>query len=244
MSACSALGCEKIAKARGLCNTHYERARLGRDDGGLPNAVPRPRCSVDGCESDSRSLGMCGAHYYKSRRMKRCPGCGVAISHSAKSCRPCLSQVATSENEARSEVRECHMCLRALSIESFRRYDRNRSYRQRHVNCIACEDAYEVLRGFIGPVSAMRLKAFAKSIGVPMAEIAETYPPDGACEGCGLIGVNGKRLALDHCHETKMLRGWLCDSCNTGIGLAGDNAAGVRRWLSYLERFEAGGDWL
>ena len=46
-------------------------------------------------------------------------------------------------------------------------------------------------------------------------------------------------LACDHDHQTGEYRGWLCKNCNTGLGLLGDDAEGLRRMLAYLERSSA-----
>ncbi len=32
----------------------------------------------------------------------------------------------------------------------------------------------------------------------------------------------GRRLAVDHCHTTGKIRGLLCTTCNTALGLLGD----------------------
>ena len=58
---------------------------------------------------------------------------------------------------------------------------------------------------------------------------------------CGICGTPhidkpGKRLHIDHCHETGKLRGTLCNSCNLGIGKLGDNLDGLRRATAYLEK--------
>ncbi len=45
-----------------------------------------------------------------------------------------------------------------------------------------------------------------------------------------------------HCHVTGVFRGWLCNKCNAGFGMLGDNLAGVERRLEYLRRFERGGE--
>lgn len=59
----------------------------------------------------------------------------------------------------------------------------------------------------------------------------------GCCACCGVkANRNGKRLFVDHDHVTGAVRGILCTNCNRGIGALGDNAAGVRRALDYLER--------
>lgn len=44
------------------------------------------------------------------------------------------------------------------------------------------------------------------------------------------------RLAVDHNHKTKVIRGLLCRRCNTGLSLFGDSAAVLRRAAKYLER--------
>lgn len=53
----------------------------------------------------------------------------------------------------------------------------------------------------------------------------------------GLCAICRKHLAehVDHCHRTKFVRGILCFGCNRGLGKASDDAALLRRGLSYLE---------
>lgn len=41
-------------------------------------------------------------------------------------------------------------------------------------------------------------------------------------------------LAVDHCHETGVIRGLLCSDCNIGLGKLGDNLHGLRRAVNYL----------
>jgi hypothetical protein len=47
-----------------------------------------------------------------------------------------------------------------------------------------------------------------------------------------------KRLAIDHCHKTDRIRGFLCAHCNRAIGLANDDPALLRAMADYLERTE------
>ena len=42
---------------------------------------------------------------------------------------------------------------------------------------------------------------------------------------------------LDYDHETGKFRGWLCNSCNRGIGLLCNSADGVQKALKYLQRY-------
>ena len=57
-------------------------------------------------------------------------------------------------------------------------------------------------------------------------------PEDGLCECCRKLPRSG--LNLDHDHATGEFRGWLCHSCNTGIGKLGDSVEGLEQALAYL----------
>lgn len=62
-----------------------------------------------------------------------------------------------------------------------------------------------------------------------------TRPCPPACECCGRS--SGKRaLGLDHCHSAGKFRGWLCGSCNRGMGYFGDTITGLMRAVRYLRR--------
>lgn len=43
------------------------------------------------------------------------------------------------------------------------------------------------------------------------------------------------RFFVDHCHDTKEVRGLLCHQCNTALGLLKDNTASLARAIEYLE---------
>jgi hypothetical protein len=63
--------------------------------------------------------------------------------------------------------------------------------------------------------------------------LAEIVGPRAhACEICRREGPTD----LDHDHTTGAFRGWLCRPCNLGLGKLGDDVAGVRRAIAYLER--------
>lgn len=58
----------------------------------------------------------------------------------------------------------------------------------------------------------------------------------GVCAICGRKErVGGKRLAVDHDHESGRTRGLLCNSCNLGIGKFNDNPALLAAAVLYLE---------
>ena len=41
---------------------------------------------------------------------------------------------------------------------------------------------------------------------------------------------------IDHCHTTGEVRGLLCNSCNRGVGLLGDNVSNLERAILYLNK--------
>lgn len=53
---------------------------------------------------------------------------------------------------------------------------------------------------------------------------------------CRICAHPMKKPCIDHCHETKRVRGLLCVSCNSGLGFFYDNPALLREAASYLER--------
>lgn len=66
MNLCPIDNCEREVKVRGLCQTHYQRARRS---GTLPNiqAPPNLPCSVEGCERKNSAKGLCKMHYMRKR---------------------------------------------------------------------------------------------------------------------------------------------------------------------------------
>lgn len=55
----------------------------------------------------------------------------------------------------------------------------------------------------------------------------------GVCAICGSSG-EGRRLCVDHDHETGKVRGLLCLLCNNGIGLFKDSSAVAQLATNYL----------
>jgi|TARA_R100001530_G_scaffold104340_1_gene72675 hypothetical protein len=60
---------------------------------------------------------------------------------------------------------------------------------------------------------------------------APPQPETGQCDCCHKKG----RLMCDHEHGTSTFRGWLCKSCNVGMGELGDDLEGILQAAIYLE---------
>jgi hypothetical protein len=57
-------------------------------------------------------------------------------------------------------------------------------------------------------------------------------PENSRCQCCREV----RELCLDHDHITGDFRGWICKSCNAGIGRLGDTLAGVEAAFKYMRR--------
>jgi hypothetical protein len=63
--------------------------------------------------------------------------------------------------------------------------------------------------------------------------------PPSINEKCAICGAshseNRKGLALDHCHNTGKIRGYLCQACNLGLGNFKDDKSLLLRAIEYLK---------
>lgn len=55
------------------------------------------------------------------------------------------------------------------------------------------------------------------------------------CKICRKMCSNGRRLAVDHCHETNKIRGLLCSRCNTSIGKFEHSESLLQTAIKYLK---------
>lgn len=63
---------------------------------------------------------------------------------------------------------------------------------------------------------------------------------DGVCYLCGKGPETQRwgRLALDHCHETGVVRKLLCHHCNAALGNFGDSVEMLEKAIDYLKSFK------
>lgn len=62
---------------------------------------------------------------------------------------------------------------------------------------------------------------------------------EGKCRICFIHAKDLKRgLAVDHCHDSKKVRGLLCHSCNMAIGLMKHDVSIINHAISYLSEHQ------
>ena len=63
---------------------------------------------------------------------------------------------------------------------------------------------------------------------------------DGKCALCGRASIQlKKRLCVDHCHTTGVIRGLLCYRCNNALCKLGDTEERIIEVFQYLQRAKA-----
>lgn len=85
--------------------------------------------------------------------------------------------------------------------------------------------------------AATRAAQLKRSYGISSAAFdAMVAKQGGVCALCGRPPGAGKRLSIDHDHETGTVRELLCHRCNFAVGLLGDSPIAARAVAAYLER--------
>lgn len=69
----------------------------------------------------------------------------------------------------------------------------------------------------------------------PMARDALLEKQGGVCAVCGTARWNGSGPHVDHDHATGKVRGILCSTCNTALGMIKDDPGIARAMADYLE---------
>jgi len=59
---------------------------------------------------------------------------------------------------------------------------------------------------------------------------------NGCCGACNQPPLKGKRLVVDHCHRTGLVRGLLCRTCNVALGLLEEDPQRIYSLADYLLR--------
>ena len=53
---------------------------------------------------------------------------------------------------------------------------------------------------------------------------------------CEICHQSGKKMCLDHCHETNVFRGWICDDCNIALGRVREDVKVLQAMIDYISK--------
>lgn len=131
-------------------------------------------------------------------------------------------------------MKTCSGCNETQPLDDFHRHARGAFGRRSR--CKACDGEYKKARYASRPRLNLDIH-LRRHYGITV----ETYDEmvdlqGGVCLICGRPPTtNGRRLAVDHDHDTGAIRGLLCTPCNSGIGQLGDSVDRLRSAIKYLE---------
>ncbi len=147
-------------------------------------------------------------------------------------------------------TKTCSKCGEARSLDEFGKKASNKDGLQSW--CKACLSIYsreygarnrDKLNAYNREYRAANpLMVFASGIkrhyGITLADYDVMLEAQGGvCAICGKTpGENGRRLCVDHDHETNEVRGLLCTHCNVVLGYWHDNPETARQAMLYLRR--------
>jgi hypothetical protein len=139
-----------------------------------------------------------------------------------------------------SGVKKCSKCKEVKSHAEFAKTKDKPSGMVSH--CKSCiRNKYKALweEGLI------RDSVYQRKYGISLAEYHRLFDEQkGACKICGATdpcgnGSKNKRLYVDHCHDTGVVRGLLCHHCNVGLGSFKDDVNTLAKAIEYLSQNRA-----
>lgn len=176
------------------------------------------KCSLDFCEAESRNKkgGLCSTHYSQKWR-----GLPYTPSRKKKKYFDDICEIDFCDRLAKKK-NKCAVHYRQVNIEGKQPSVIVGKTKCLVVNCEKnCTDTY--------PQICKNHKSRFDKYRITLEEFLEI--PD-KCDVCG----SSNNIAIDHDHYTGMMRGYLCISCNTGLGKIGDTLESARNIVAYLER--------
>lgn len=239
---CSTDGCDAASVSRMLCKPHYDQARRA---GHLPRVYGSTRgaCSADGCDRPNKARGFCGVHYAAEleRTARPCSlsDCGRPVL-SRGWCRAHYSRWKTYGDplatpvwsaltrETPDGMRMCRTCREFQPLDLFRiRTDKPGEIRSS--KCRPC-----VSKNWHDNRDQNLATKAARNYGITAEQYTDLV--NGSCHSCGGQNTQSKRrLHIDHCHVTGVIRGALCHSCNTALGLLKEDPIRIWQLATYLE---------
>jgi hypothetical protein len=251
---CTSEACDEPQHAAGLCNRHYRAAK----------AAVAASCAVEGCGRAAVAGGLCDSHRKRKDRnnhldTKRPEDWGAKVKHPLYHTWAWQRREAT--NEGLSEAWKdfwrfvADVGERPTAKHKLRRRDDARplgpdNFEWRKALEIVETTSTKEWRAAwsreyrVNNPTRHRNTAFKTRYGVGLDDYDAMHASQkGVCAICKRPEKSlnqhthePRRLAVDHCHNSKKVRGLLCKSCNTAIGALDEDPALFRAALRYLAK--------
>jgi hypothetical protein len=206
----------------GVAHSGSHRARCQRE-----SVVPKVACFVveagaqQPCGRPSVAKGLCQMHY---KRQQKWGDPKKRYGHT--------------DEFADAPVKRCSACREVKPVSEFPSHPGSAGGRRRQ--CKDCHNARSRTEYARRPEVRAQAKARnRKSLyGLTQEDFDALFAAqDGVCAICRGPATK-KGFVVDHCHDTKRVRGIVCHPCNLLIGFAQDDPDRLRAAISYLESTE------
>jgi len=134
-------------------------------------------------------------------------------------------------------IKKCSKCGEEKELSEFNKSKNGRF--QKRADCKICQSKTAIARNKITYDSKVKWKRTIKdNFNLTVDDYNTMFENQ---KGCCLICKRHqtefkKRLAVDHCHDTKVIRGLLCSNCNTALGLFKDDIESLFAAIDYLKK--------
>lgn len=137
----------------------------------------------------------------------------------------------------------CSKCKQNKDISRFSKRNTKFGYRR---DCKDCHSArtlndYHTKSSHKEAHRKASRKSYLKKYGLTEEKFDSIYNSQGGlCKICGvkILKISNRKsesLAVDHCHKTGFVRGFLCHQCNLGLGQFKDSVQTLQNAIKYLE---------
>ena len=148
-------------------------------------------------------------------------------------CTSCIQEKALSEFKSSKTAKRGHraVCKECDSLLNEKWRKDNAAYKQQQDKEWKEANPDKVLFSYF----KYNLK---RNFGITVEDYASILESqDNRCAICGTEQcTTGRRLAVDHDHDTGVIRGLLCQACNTGIGKLNEDVQILERAIHYLKK--------
>lgn len=134
--------------------------------------------------------------------------------------------------------KQCTKCHLTLNHDDF--YVGRKSCKHCH-RLVAKDNYYSGIqrhrRRYLENRDTIREKVIFKKYRLTSEQYLEMlHEQGGVCAICCRPPSPKRKLAVDHCHSSGVVRGLLCSNCNSMIGLASDSPSVLSAAIDYLQK--------
>jgi hypothetical protein len=132
------------------------------------------------------------------------------------------------------KIRNCSQCKQALPVSMFHIIGKkNKNHARFQSPCKKCANAN---RDIEYRKIAQRKKKYNMSTEDYYTKL---NLQNNCCDICNISIIDyGKEFTIDHCHITNKIRGLLCNTCNSGIGMLKENELILEKAIKYLKKWQ------